>query len=88
MLRAQGVSINGPYFDTMLAHALCDPEQRHSMDYLAELLLGYTPMTLADVVASIEESQETSAAVDNFADDLFALAEQKEPKSKALEKRR
>ena len=86
VLRAQGVSINGPYFDTMLAHALCDPEQRHSMDYLAELLLGYTPMTLADVVASIEESQETSAAIDNFADDLFALAEQKEPKSKAPKK--
>lgn len=40
----QGIPAAGPFFDTMLAHALVEPEQRHKMDYLAESLLGYTPI--------------------------------------------
>jgi DNA polymerase-1 len=40
----QGLPVAGPLFDTMLAHALVEPEQRHKMDYLAESLLGYTPI--------------------------------------------
>jgi DNA polymerase-1 len=31
-----GVPSRAPLFDTMLAHSLIEPEQRHKMDYLAE----------------------------------------------------
>ncbi len=41
----QGIPVAAPVFDTMLAHALVEPEQRHKMDYLAESLLGYTPIS-------------------------------------------
>jgi DNA polymerase-1 len=33
----------------MLAHSLVEPEQRHKMDYLAESLLGYTPISYDSV---------------------------------------
>jgi len=87
VLKAQGIAVEGPYFDTMLAHSLCDPEQRHSMDYLAQLLLGYTPMTLEDVVTSLEgTTEEESNDVEEPADDLFALAAQKEKKAAPAKK--
>ncbi len=40
----QGFRVATPIYDTMLAHSLVEPEQRHRMDYLAESLLGYTPI--------------------------------------------
>ncbi|MFN7342736.1 MAG: DNA polymerase I, partial [bacterium] len=51
VLHSHGIEVRGPFFDTMLADALAVPERRHSMDYLSEILLGYTPVKLADVAA-------------------------------------
>ncbi len=54
----QGVPVRPPIFDTMLAHSLVEPEHRHKMDYLAEALLGYTPISYDSVFGSkaIEKS--------------------------------
>jgi len=73
ILNRLGVTVAGPIFDTMLADTLVAPDRRHSMDYLSETLLGYTPVKLADLAAP--ESESTNPAVL----DLFAHAE----KSKA-----
>src|SRR5262249_14999512 len=43
VLKWQGISVQGKLFDTMIAHSLIDPEVRHSLDYLSEAYLGYTP---------------------------------------------
>jgi len=51
ILHHHGIEVTGPFFDTMLADAMVNPERRHSMDYLAEALLGYTPIKLAEVAA-------------------------------------
>lgn len=45
VLHWQGVSVAGTLFDTMLAHTLVEPDQRHRMDYLSETYLGYTPIS-------------------------------------------
>lgn len=45
----QGIPVVPPLFDTMLAHSIVEPEQRHKMDYLAESLLGYTPIRYDEV---------------------------------------
>jgi DNA polymerase-1 len=66
ILLHHGIEVAGPFFDTMLADTLVSPERRHSMDYLSEILLGYTPIKLADISAPIAAPP---------ADDLFALAE-------------
>ena len=43
-LRAAGVILGGPLFDSLLAHALIAPDQRHTLEFLAEARLGYTPI--------------------------------------------
>lgn len=41
MLKNYGVEVRGKMFDTMLAHYLIEPDQRHNMDFLAEHFLNY-----------------------------------------------
>ena len=72
ILLHHGIEVAGPFFDTLLADTLVAPERRHSMDYLSEILLGYTPVKLADVAAaSTRQAQPPSDG------DLFAFAETK-----------
>ncbi|MCB1210382.1 MAG: DNA polymerase I, partial [Verrucomicrobiales bacterium] len=49
---AHGLEVSGPFFDTMLAHSLIDPEQRHGMDFLAESYLGYTPVPISALISN------------------------------------
>lgn len=76
VLLNHGIHVNGPFIDTMLIHALCYPGQKHSMDALAESLLGYSTIKLTDLV------EEHSGG---DADDLFAYA--KKTKGKDLDVR-
>jgi DNA polymerase-1 len=66
VLHHHGIEVAGPFFDTMLADTLVAPERRHSMDYLSEILLGYSPIKLADIA--------TPQAAAPASDDLFAFA--------------
>ena len=63
ILHHHGIEVAGPFFDTMLADTLTSPERRHSMDYLSEILLGYTPVKLADIS---KPAAEPEAALDLF----------------------
>src|SRR5207245_2210050 len=38
-----GLSVRGKLFDVMLAHALIEPDLRHTLEFLAEVHLGYSP---------------------------------------------
>lgn len=78
VLHSHGITVAGPFFDTMLADALTSPERRHGMDYLSETLLGYTPVKLSDIA-----NQQSSIV--NQSDDLFAFAEKQTTKSKDLD---
>ncbi len=64
-----GIEVTGPFYDTMLADTLVAPERRHSMDYLSEILLGYTPVKLTDI------SKPAAASKTAASFDLFAHAE-------------
>jgi DNA polymerase-1 len=46
VLSWQGIEARGRFFDTMLAHALIDPDQRHGMNYLSEVYLRYSPIPI------------------------------------------
>lgn len=67
ILLSHQIQVNGPFFDTMLAHTLVAPDQKHSMDSLSENLLGYSPIKLVDLFSG-EQDEE---------DDLFAAAAKK-----------
>lgn len=79
ILHSHGITVAGPFFDTMLADALTSPERRHGMDYLSETLLGYTPVKLSDVAAIFGRRP------DEQSEDLFSFAETKATKSKDLD---
>ncbi len=52
MLRGEGLGLGGRLFDVSLAHALVAPELRHSLSFLAESRLGYSPMASGAAVGA------------------------------------
>jgi DNA polymerase I len=71
VLRAHGLEVKGPFFDTMLAHALVDPESRHGMDYLSEVYLGYTPISITALIGEKKGEQLSMAVVANERPELL-----------------
>ena len=61
ILRHYGVEIQGPLFDTMLAHYLLEPDMRHNMDVLAETYLHYTPVAITSLIGNKGKNQKTMA---------------------------
>jgi DNA polymerase-1 len=57
MLRNYGVNLQGFLFDTMLAHYLLEPEQRHNLSILSEQLLGYQPITIEELIGKKGSNQ-------------------------------
>jgi len=58
-----GIEMKGPLFDTMLAHYVIQPEQRHGMDYLAEAFLHYRPIPTIDLIGPRGKKQKTMREV-------------------------
>ncbi len=50
LLSKYNINVQGPLFDTMIAHYLIDPDTRHNMDILAETYLGYTPVSITELI--------------------------------------
>ncbi len=50
MLRGAGVVVGGKLWDTMIMHYLLEPDGRHSMNYLAQTLLGYQPIEIESLI--------------------------------------
>ncbi len=50
VLKNYGCELRGPYWDTMLAHYLLEPDLRHNMNYMAETLLDYSPVKIEDLI--------------------------------------
>jgi len=57
VLMRYGVQVNEPFFDTMLAHYLIEPDRRHGMDYLSETYLGYTPVSITELIGKKGRNQ-------------------------------
>ncbi|MCC9167315.1 DNA polymerase I [Pontibacter harenae] len=61
VMKNYNVQVQGPIFDTMLAHYLLEPEMRHNMDVLAETYLNYSPVPITDLLGSKGKNQLTMA---------------------------
>ena len=64
ILKNYNVRVNGPFFDTMLAHYLIEPDMRHNMDVLAETYLHYTPVPITDLIGPKGKNQKTMADIE------------------------
>jgi len=59
VMKNYGVELPGPFFDTMIAHYLLEPELRHNMDYLAESYLDYKPVSITSLIGKKGAGQKT-----------------------------
>lgn len=57
VLRNYGITVHGHMFDTMVAHYLLQPEQRHNMDYLSEIFLHYKPIAIETLIGAKTKGQ-------------------------------
>lgn len=58
------LEVKGPFFDTMLAAALVTPELRKNLDYLSQALLGYSPISITELIGEKGDEQKTLREVD------------------------
>ncbi len=59
ILKNNSISISGPFFDTMIAHYLLQPEQRHGMDVLAKNYLSYSPISIETLIGKKGKNQKS-----------------------------
>jgi DNA polymerase I len=58
MLKAYGVEVKGPFFDTMLAHYLLQPEQQHNFNFLSRKYLYYEPVEIEELIGAKGKDQK------------------------------
>ena len=59
VLRNYDVYLDGPMWDTMIAHYLIQPELRHNMDYMAEVYLHYQTIHIDELIGPKGKNQRT-----------------------------
>ena len=58
VLRSYGVALQGPLFDTMVAHYLLQPELRHNMEFMAEVYLNYETVHIDALIGPKGKAQK------------------------------
>ena len=59
VLRNYEVRLDGPMWDTMIAHYLIQPELRHNMDYMAEVYLNYQTIHIDELIGAKGKNQKS-----------------------------
>jgi DNA polymerase-1 len=57
MLDNYGIEVKGRLYDTMLAHYLIQPEQKHNLDYLCEIYLNYEKVHTEELIGKKGKNQ-------------------------------
>ena len=63
VLRKYNISVEGPLFDTMIAHYLINPDMRHNLNILAETYLNYSPLAIEELIGKKGKNQKSMAEV-------------------------
>jgi DNA polymerase I len=64
VLQNYNIRVVAPFFDTMLAHYLLEPDQRHNMDDLSESYLGYKPVSITSLIGKKGKGQLNMRDID------------------------
>ncbi len=52
------IDVQGPFFDTMIAHYLIEPDQRHNLDKLASVYLNYETIKISELIGKKGKMQK------------------------------
>jgi len=63
LLKWYQIDVKGISFDTMIAHYLLEPDQRHNMNFLATNYLNYSPVTIETLIGKKGKNQRTMRLV-------------------------
>jgi DNA polymerase-1 len=58
-----GIEVCGPFFDTMIAHYLLEPDMRHNMNLLSETYLSYAPVHIESLIGEKGKDQKNMRSV-------------------------
>ena len=72
VLRNYDVYLQGPLFDTMVAHYLLQPEQYHNMDFMAEVYLNYNTVHIDELIGPKGKTQKSMRQL--APNDVYAYA--------------
>ena len=72
VLRNYDVYLQGPLFDTMVAHYLLQPEQYHNMDFMAEVYLNYNTVHIDELIGPKGKTQKSMREL--APNDVYAYA--------------
>ncbi|MBR3647410.1 MAG: DNA polymerase I [Prevotella sp.] len=59
VLRNYNIQLQGPLWDTMIAHYLIQPELRHNMDFMAEVYLNYKTVHIDELIGPRGKNQHS-----------------------------
>ena len=59
-----GISIRSKLFDTMIAHYLIEPEQKHNLDFLASKYLSYKMVSIEELIGPKGKNQKNMKDID------------------------
>ena len=59
VLRNYNIRLQGPMWDTMIAHYLIQPELHHNMDYMAEVYLNYQTVHIEELIGPKGKKQRS-----------------------------
>jgi DNA polymerase-1 len=57
VLKKYGVTLQGKFFDTLIAHYLLQPELKHNLDFLAERYLNYKTIEIEELIGKKGKNQ-------------------------------
>lgn len=93
VMKQYGIEVAEPFFDTMLAHYLYEPDMKHGMDYLSETYLGYTPVSIKELIGKKGKDQlsmrdvEVGKVAEYAAEDADITFQLKEVMAKLIQER-
>ncbi len=64
VLMNYGIAIEGELFDTMIAHYLIQPDLKHNLDYLAEIYLKYSMVSIETLIGKKGSQQRNMRDVE------------------------
>jgi DNA polymerase-1 len=64
VLRCYGITVCGPFFDTMIAHSLLAPDRPHNINAMAEQYLGYSPIPITTLIGNSKSEQKNMRSIE------------------------
>ncbi|MBO7481686.1 MAG: DNA polymerase I [Bacteroidales bacterium] len=65
ILENYGIDVENKLFDTMLAHYILEPEEKHNLDFLANKYLGYKMIPIEELIGEKGKNQRSMRSVDS-----------------------